>query len=248
MDIESVKAYFNSAEVVDDYAEAAVNVGLWDSEEKVFTRLFRPEDSLLELGCGAGRIALGLYELGYRNLLATDYSKAMIRRARDLTVRLEYRIPFRVCDATDLEFEDNIFDGVIFGFNGLMQIPGSGQRDQALSEIYRVLRPGAWFTFTSHDRTLSPHQDFWSAENLRWSGEMKKPGLHEFGDRVEVSSEGIYFIHIPCMEEVQLSLEKVGFQTEATAMRSELAQEPPEVEAFSDDCRFWVVRKPESSG
>ena len=70
-----MKAYFESDGVVDDYAKASVELGLWASEEKIFTRLFAPDDSLLELGCGAGRIAIGLYELGYRNLLATDYIK-----------------------------------------------------------------------------------------------------------------------------------------------------------------------------
>lgn len=245
MDAKRVKAYFGSEGVVSYYAKAAAELGLWESEEKVFTRLFDPQDSLLELGCGAGRIAFGLHELGYHKLLASDYSKAMVKQARDLSVRLEYRIPFRVCDATDLEFEDNVFDGAIFGFNGLMQIPGEAQRERALTEIYRVIRPGAWFVFTSHDRERSPHQDFWAAEKLRWEYGTQKPELDEFGDRTESSEEGSHFMHVPTIDEMQARLEHVGFRLEATAMRSELAEESPEVEAFSDDCRFWVVQKPE---
>ena len=68
MDVEEVKAYFEDEGTVEHYARAAGRLGLWRSEEKIFTRLFRQEDSLLELGVGAGRIAIGLYELGYRNL------------------------------------------------------------------------------------------------------------------------------------------------------------------------------------
>ena len=60
MDVKNVQAYFDSDAVVDDYAKAAVELGLWASEEKILTRLFSPEDSLLELGWGAGRIAIGL--------------------------------------------------------------------------------------------------------------------------------------------------------------------------------------------
>lgn len=243
MDAKTVKAYFDSEEVVDLYAEAAADLGLWESEEKIFRRLFKPEDSLLELGCGAGRIAIGLYELGYRKLLASDYSKAMIGRARELAVRLEYRIPFRVCDATALEFEDEVFDGAIFGFNGLMQIPGAAQRERALREIYRVLRPGAWFVFTSHDRERSPHQDFWAAETLRWEYGTQKTQLDDFGDRAEPAREGTHFMHVPTVVEMEGLIERVGFRVEATAMRSELANEAAEVEAFADDCRFWVVQK-----
>ena len=147
-----MKAYFESDGVVDDYAKASVELGLWASEEKIFTRLFAPDDSLLELGCGAGRIAIGLYELGYRNLLATDYARNMVGKTRDLVKRLDYTIHSRVADATQLDFEDAIFDGAIFGFNGLMQIPKSAQRERALREVFRVLRPGAWFAFTSHVR------------------------------------------------------------------------------------------------
>lgn len=243
MDKKTVKAYFDSDPVVDIYAKAAAELGLWASEERVFSKLFGRGDSLLELGCGAGRIAFGLHELGYQNLLATDYSRTMVKRARQLSDTLEYRIPFRVCDATRLEFEADVFDGAIFGFNGLMQIPGAGGREQALSEIYRVLRPGAWFVFTSHDRERSPHRDFWRAEALRWEYGTQKSELDDFGDRTEVSATGVHFMHVPTVDELKTVIEKVGFRLEATAMRSELANESMEVLQFSDDCRFWVVQK-----
>lgn len=244
MDAKDVKAYFDSDGVVAHYAQAAKELGLWRSEEKVFTRLFQPADSLLELGCGAGRIAIGLHELGYRNVLATDYARGMVVRARRLAEMLEYSIPFRVADATALEFEDNVFDGAIFGFNGLMQIPQAVQREVALREICRVLRPGAWFVFTSHDRERSAHREFWEAEALRWEYGTEKPELDDFGDRSELTDHGAHFMHVPTVAEMQPLLTKVGLHLEATVMRSELTQETPEVEAFADDCRFWVVQKP----
>ncbi len=243
MDAKTVKAYFDSGPVVETYAKAAAELGLWESEEKVFTKLFGRGDSLLELGCGAGRIAFGLHELGYQNLLATDYSKAMVKRARELANTLEFRIPFRVCDATKLEFEADVFDGAIFGFNGLMQIPGAARREEALSEIHRVIRPGGWFVFTSHDRECSPYRDFWAAEKLRWEYGTQKPELDDFGDRAEASEEGAHFMHVPTVDELKAVVEKVGFRLEATAMRSELAIESADVVAFSDECRFWVLQK-----
>lgn len=244
MDAKDVKAYFDAEGVVEHYARAAAELGLWRSEEKIFTRLFEPAHSILELGCGAGRIAFGLHELGYRNLLGIDYARGMVARARRLAEVWEYAIPFRVADATALEFEDAIFDGAIFGFNGLMQIPQAGQREQALGEIYRVLRPGAWFVFTSHDRERSRHHDFWAAEAVRWEQGSENQELEDFGDRLEPTEHGSHYMHVPSMAEMQTLLTKVGFRLEASVMRSDLATESAEVEAFADDCRFWVVQKP----
>jgi SAM-dependent methyltransferase len=246
MQHEEVKAYFSSDPVVAHYGEAARRIGLWLSEEKIFRRLFRPEDSLLELGCGVGRIAIGLYELGYHNVLATDYARPMVASGRQLSQQLEYRIPFRVADATALEFEDAVFDGAIFGFNGLMQIPGAASRAAALAEIRRVVRPGGWFVFTTHDRDRSPHRGFWEAERGRWEAGREAAELEDFGDRCEPTPDGLHYMHVPTVAEMQAALAGAGWRVEATVMRSELAQESAEVEAFADDCRFWVVQRPES--
>lgn len=241
---KAVHAYFDSDEVVEHYAAAAGRVGLWESEEKIFRRLFKPEETLLELGCGAGRIAFGLYELGYRNLMAVDFARGMVRRARHMAEVLEYAIPFRVGDATELEFEDAVFDGAIFGFNGLMQIPEAARREAALREIFRVLRPGAWFVFTSHDRERSLDQAFWEAEEKRWASGEQAAGLHEFGDRLEAEATGVHFMHVPTVAEMEAAIAKVGFRIEVHLMRSELAMESARVRDFSDDCRFWVLQRP----
>ena len=245
MEAKEVRAYFDSEKVVDHYSQAADNLGLWASEEIILTRLFKRKDSLLELGCGVGRVAIGLYKLGYRNVLATDYAPNMIKQARILTSAQDYAIPFSVCDATELEFEDNSFDGIIFAFNGFMQIPYAAKREQSLSGILRVLRPGGCFVFTTHDRERSAHSNFWIAEKNRWDTGMQKLDLNEFGDRSEITSNGTHYMHVPTVADIKSQIAKVGFEMETTAMRSELSKESGQVEAFSDDCRFWVVRKPE---
>ena len=80
MDVKNVKAYFESDGVVDDYAKASVELGLWASEEKIFTRLFAPDDSLLELGCGVGNAFFPLLELDSQLfVVALDLASEAIR-------------------------------------------------------------------------------------------------------------------------------------------------------------------------
>jgi ubiquinone/menaquinone biosynthesis C-methylase UbiE len=244
MDADTVKAYYNQPGVVGDYAHAVNRVGLWRSEEKIFTRLFRLENVLLELGCGAGRIACGLWELGFHNILGVDLARDMIEEARRINRVLEYGISFRVADATHLPFGDGEFDGAIFGFNGLMTIPLRENRRKALREIRRVTRPGGWFAFTTHDRASAKYADFWIAEEQRWRKGPPAPGLDEFGDRVVESPHGLQFVHIPSREEVRADLDAAGWRYEVDATAAFLALENDAAREFAGDSRFWIAQNP----
>jgi SAM-dependent methyltransferase len=240
-----VRKFYNQNDVVDHYSQATSDVGLWLSEEKIFQRIFRTEDRILELGCGAGRIAIGLYELGYTRIFATDYARKMVARARAAAQILDYQIDFGVQDATSLDFADETFDGAIFGFNGLMQIPGREARKTAMREIHRILRPGSWFVFTSHDRNASEHPQFWKAETKRWRAGTQDPDLLDFGDRIGGTPWGDLYIHVPEPNLIRADLKEAGFRIEVDVLRSKIADEPPGVREFSDECRFWVVQRPE---
>lgn len=243
MEKETVLSYFNSDLVVNHYEAAAEKIGLWKSEEKIFQQIFNKEDSILELGCGVGRISFGLHKLGYRHLLATDYAKNMIQKARSLSKRIGYPLPFRVCDATDLEFEDSLFEGAIFGFNGLMQIPKESNRVKALKEIYRVLKEGGLFVFTTHLRSNSKRKAFWADEEALWAKGEQKKSLDDFGDRFETTSMGDSFIHVPEQASMEALVQAIGFKLEIVVPRSIIANEDANVREFSDDCAFWILRK-----
>lgn len=240
---EIVARYFERPEVLSHYLRATAGVGLWRSEEAIFQRYFDRDATLLELGCGTGRIALALHELGYEHLLGIDLSRAMIEEARRAAQTLDYTVAFQVGDATRLRFEDALFDGAIFGFNGLMQIPGRERRRQALSEIRRVLSTGAHFIFTTHDRSLRAWRDFWEEEAGRWAAGEQPRELLEFGDRIIRTDRGELFIHVPSAGEILEDLAATGWELVENPLRQELANEPEIVRAFADECRFWVLRK-----
>ncbi len=240
-----VLGYYKMKPVIEHYEEATRRVGMWISEELVFRQSFPDrEASLLELGCGTGRICLSLWMLGYENLTATDFSKPMIERAILNQKERGSGIRFVVEDATCLTFSDKSFDGLIFGFNGLMQIPGRENRRKAMSEAFRVLKDGTRFVFTTHDRVFPKWKKFWAVEKKKWRAGEQDESLIDFGDRFEETSKGKLFIHVPDNAEIRQDLKKAGFVVERDLLRSRLAEESQLVNEFSDECRFWIARKP----
>lgn len=246
VDAGVVSYYFSDAAVVDEYAQAALWVGLWRSEQTVFERLFARRQRLLELGCGAGRISIGLWKNGYRDLTGVDVSPAMVQKAVHLSDMLsvpQAQVRFLQADATSLTaFPSDYFEGAIFGFNGLMQIPKRARRRKAMEAIRRVLVPNAFFVFTTHDRANPFYADFWREESQRWQAGRQNPALVEFGDRWYDSPLGHVFMHVPSREEILEDLALTGWCCVEDYSRCELADEPPEVRQFSDECRFWVAQ------
>lgn len=244
MDYQKAKSYFRHPEVVEHYLKAANRVGLWVSEERIFSRVFKKEDSILELGCGAGRIAFAMWELGWRTITGVDYSREMIAEARRVSRVLGYEVYLHTADATKLEFPDNAFNGAIFGFNGLMQIPGRDRRRKAMAEICRVIEPGSYFVFTGHDRDVHWNKDYWDEQRRMWQKGRQDPELEDFGDMWgEAPFGGKMFIHAAARDEVLQDLDAAGFEPEADVLRSDFCREPQQVLDFADDTRFWVASK-----
>ena len=236
--------YFSDSSVLEHYQEATEQVGLWDSEKIVFSKTFPdPDLNLLELGCGTGRISFGLWKRGYTNLMASDFSKPMIKRARILDKKLKTEITFQVEDATALSFSNDSFDGAIFGFNGLMQIPGRKNRFQAMQEIQRVLKSGSFFVFTTHDQSMPKWKKFWALERKKWKKGEQNPELLEFGDRFEETPRGKLYIHVPDVGDIRSDLQAAGFSVERDIVKSKICEESKLVNEYSDDCRFWIARK-----
>src|SRR5688572_32958378 len=81
----TVRADFNDLISVVHYTRAAHELGLWASERILIERFFPDRNApLLEAGCGAGRVTIGLWSLGYHQLTAFDFADELVDQARSL--------------------------------------------------------------------------------------------------------------------------------------------------------------------
>ncbi len=108
---------------------------------RVLQREGRPLD-VLDLACGTGDLSLALQKAlpeGSR-ITGADFSEGMLAVMREKLARkgLEDRILLIQADAAALPFPEASFDAVTVAF-GIRNFP---DREQALREILRVLRPG----------------------------------------------------------------------------------------------------------
>jgi SAM-dependent methyltransferase len=245
----TVCADFNAINTVLHYTRAAHFIGLWKSELVLFKKYFPDQTMpLLEAGCGAGRVAVGLWHQGYRQITAFDFASELIEQAINLTQEQGITgITFLQADATqpltNPPFNDQPFGGVMFMFNGLMQIPGRAHRRAALTALHQACRPDAHFIFTTHDREDPADLKEWAKEAARWARGEQNPRLLEFGDRYFSDETGNTFMHLPDRREVLEDLAATHWAHIEDATRNELASETPKVRNFSDNCRFWVAQK-----
>jgi SAM-dependent methyltransferase len=106
----------------------------------------------LELGCGAGRFAGYVIDLG-GEVHGIDISAEMVAFCRR-------RYPsgrFEVGDLRDLSGHgDGAYDCVFAGYN-LLDVLDDAERRAVLREVRRLLAPGGLFVMSAHNRAHLPH-------------------------------------------------------------------------------------------
>lgn len=108
-----------------------------------------PGSQVLEIGCGAGYMAVALAQRGFR-VQAIDSVEAMVELARQhaLEAGLAERLGVAVGDIYALAFTDESFDLVL----AIGVLPWIGQVESAMQELARVTKPGGFVILTADNR------------------------------------------------------------------------------------------------
>lgn len=110
-------------------------------------------ESVLELACGTGQVTRLLKDrFPDAKIIGTDLFPGMIEVAKSITGE-DSGIKWKTMDATDISFEDDLFDAVVCQF-GVMFFP---DKQKAFNEAYRVLKPGGTFIFSTWDTIEKQH-------------------------------------------------------------------------------------------
>ena len=103
----------------------------------------------LDVGCGAGDDVLAMAQIVGKTgrVVGIDNSATMIAEAKIRAEEVDAQVEFRLEDAHKLEFADNTFNGCRADrvFQHLKE------PEQALSEMIRVARRGAWIVISEPD-------------------------------------------------------------------------------------------------
>jgi 2-polyprenyl-6-hydroxyphenyl methylase/3-demethylubiquinone-9 3-methyltransferase len=117
----------------------------------------KPQDKVLELGCGYGRVAFRLAGTASQ-VVGIDVAPGSIAAARRLA-EPGSRCAFHCMDALDLQFEDASFDIVACVQNGICAF--RVDEKSLLAEALRVARPGGRVLFSSYSDKIWPDRLAW---------------------------------------------------------------------------------------
>ncbi len=141
--------------------------------------------SVLELGCGYGRVSFGLAP-AVGHVTGIDTSKESLLLAREMGRKHENCI-FAAMDATRLGFVDNAFDAVVCVQNGICAF--NVDMRSLVEEALRVARPGGLVIFSSYSERFWPHRLEWF-ETQAAAGLLGEIDYEATGDGVIVCRDG----------------------------------------------------------
>jgi len=171
----------------------------WDERERRMDPAMkdfikRTHGKLLDLGCGSGR---NFWRVREQELYGIDFSKEMIKFARENAKKKRIKGEFSVMEADELDFSDNSFEGVLC-WTVLHCIESKEKRINVLKEIFRVLKPGGEALISS-----------WGKNSPR----LKNKGKESFVPwTVSDEKKEMRYTYVYDLEELEDDLIEAGFE------------------------------------
>lgn len=115
----------------------------------VFTQKhLQRNSSVLELGCGSGKLGISLQKTGYK-MTGLDLSNQMLTLAKNNQIEQNIHFPLIERDMTDLSAL-NTYDSVISFNDSLCYLKNEHELSQVFKEVYEVLDENGVFLFDVH--------------------------------------------------------------------------------------------------
>ena len=127
------------------------------SEIEFVVQKINKNDTVLDLGCGYGRVMIKLAEK-VKKVVGIDISKDNIQLAEKF-IENHTNCELHVMDATDLKFYDNCFDKVICIQNGISAFNVNPLK--LMQEAIRVTKNGGILLFSSYSEKFWNHRLEW---------------------------------------------------------------------------------------
>ncbi len=132
--------------------------GMREITSTLLDPVLRPSQDrlILDVGCGTGRMLSWLARFAGRGrVVGIDVVPSPLRFCRE-----RHHTQLAQASAMHLPFADSTFD-LVTSFDVLVQLPGEGADEQAIREMYRVLRPGgvAFVRVAAYEWMRSGHDE-----------------------------------------------------------------------------------------
>ena len=129
---------------------------------EILTPLLRPEDPVLDLGCGNG-VPVSQELARTFEITGVDISEVQIARAKSLAPDAT----FLCTDITSVSFPPLTFAGIV-SFFAIIHIPLEEQRP-IFENIFNWLKPGGYFMVTVGRKAWTGYDEDWYGARMYWS-------------------------------------------------------------------------------
>ena len=197
-----------SKKVVSDYNGYDYRKDFWentgreyeDQADRMAIRKLLPKrmEKFADIGGGYGRLANEYLKRAHKVILF-DYSKSELEQAKEI---YGDKIETRAGDIYELPFKDNELDGLM-----MVRVTHHLKHlDEAIAELYRVLKPGGVAVVeVANKRTLPKMARFVTGQSK------VNPFDKKVANYKEISADGFYNYHPKYVEEI---FDKTGFKCE----------------------------------
>ena len=203
--LNGVRDWFEEAEQVEHHS-AARHQGLSPAEQWIL-RSLNTRGPILDIGCGAGRVALQLAQR-VATITAADISRPLLRVAQSSAHERAIRLHLVQTDPLRLSFANGAFQSVL-AIKVYCYIPTRNLRIGYLREIARLLRPRGELFMTQY---VTPEE--WMSAAYDESYQKIAPGytVLEEGDTFSVGQHGHSYVHWFTGQQLREEIQASGFE------------------------------------